>query len=309
MLPKELLAEVRKIEIKTRHLVDSVYAGGYRSVFKGRGIEFAGIREYYRGDEFRSIDWKVTARTGDLHVREHIEERELQVVVALDLSASMAFGSGSREKRETAVEFGAAMTLAAARNNDRVGICLFTDQVEKYIPPAKGPTHNLRLIRELLYFLPGRKQSDVRPALAFLNRSLGRRSVVFLVTDAVDLPPMERELRLSAARHDLILVTVRDRREEEIPDVGLLEIEDPETGEEFLWDTADPAVRERFQTTEREARARLTTLCRRLGIDVIPLVAGASVIDPICRLFAARERRQAGSAGALAAAPGGRDSP
>ncbi|NLI79872.1 MAG: DUF58 domain-containing protein [Candidatus Riflebacteria bacterium] len=298
MLPKDLLAEVRKIEIKTRHLVDSVYAGGYRSVFKGRGIEFAGIREYYRGDEFRSIDWKVTARTGDLHVREHIEERELQVVVALDLSASMAFGSGSREKRETAVEFGAAMTMAAARNNDRVGVCLFTDTVEKFVPPAKGPTHNLRLIRELLYFLPSRKQSDVRPVLAFLNRSLGRRSVVFLVTDAVDLPPMEHELRLAAARHDLIMVTVRDRREEEIPDVGLLEIEDPETGEEFVWDTGDPAVRERFAGAGREGRRQLTSLCHRLGIDVIPLVAGESVINPICRLFAERERRLAGAGAA-----------
>ncbi|HNW35450.1 MAG TPA: DUF58 domain-containing protein, partial [Candidatus Ozemobacteraceae bacterium] len=160
MLPRELLREIRQIEIRTRHLVDSVYAGGYRSIFKGRGIEFAGIREYSRGDEYRSIDWRVTARTGDLHVREHIEERELQMVVALDLSASMSFGTGSREKRETAVEFSAAMTMAADRNNDRVSICLFTDRVEMFVPPAKGRTHVLRLIHDLLYTLPENKASD-----------------------------------------------------------------------------------------------------------------------------------------------------
>jgi len=294
MLSKELLAEVNKIEIKTRHLVDSIYAGGYRAVFKGRGIEFAGIREYYRGDEYRSIDWKVTARTGELHVREHIEERELQVVVALDLSASMAFGSGSREKRETAVEFGAAMVLAGARNNDRVGICLFTDHVEKYLAPAKGPTHNLRLIRELLYFIPEGKQSDARPAMAFLHRSLGRRSVLFLITDAIDLPPLTRELRICAARHDLIVVTVRDPREESVPDIGLLEIEDPETGEEFLWDTSDTALREKYQDSERSGRSKFLTMCRRMGIDTIQLKAGESVIAPICRLFAERERRLGG---------------
>jgi uncharacterized protein (DUF58 family) len=226
MLPKELLKEVRRIEIKTRHLVDSLYSGGYRSVFKGRGIEFAGIREYYRGDEYRSIDWKVSARSGGLHVREHIEERELQLVVALDLSASMAFGSGSREKRESAVEFAAAMLLAAERNNDRAGACLFTDRVEKYFQPAKGKTHVLRLIRELLYFIPQQRKTDVKTPLDYLNSTLNRRSIVFIVTDALRIGTAERELRIAAARHDLILVLVRDPRELQIPDVGMVEIED-----------------------------------------------------------------------------------
>jgi uncharacterized protein (DUF58 family) len=291
MLPRELLAQVRRIEIRTRHLVDSVYAGGYRSVFKGRGIEFAGIRGYTRGDEFRSIDWKVSARTGSLHIREHIEERELQVMVALDLSGSMAFGSGAKEKRETAVEFGAAMTLAAARNNDRVGICLFTDQVEKHIPPAKGRTHNLRLIRELLYFLPNRKTSDPRPVLRFLNRSLTRRSVVFLVTDGLDVPPLNRELRITAAHHDLIVVLIHDPREREIPDVGLIELEDPETGEEWILDTGNRARIEEFLARARAKEQAFRDECRRMGVDVLELKAGESVVHPICRLFSQRERR------------------
>ena len=198
MLPRDLLKEVRKIEIKTNRLVDSVYAGGYKSVFKGRGLEFAGIRQYYRGDEFKSIDWKTSARSGRFQVREHVEEREIQVIIALDLSASMAFGTGSREKRETAVEFGAAMALAAARNNDRVGVCLFTDRVEKFIGPAKGKTHILHVIRELLYFIPENKASDPRPALGFLNKSLNRRSVVFFVTDGIDLPEITRELHITS---------------------------------------------------------------------------------------------------------------
>ncbi|HEY9071743.1 MAG TPA: DUF58 domain-containing protein [Candidatus Ozemobacteraceae bacterium] len=293
MLPRELLREIRQIEIRTRHLVDSTYAGGYRSIFKGRGIEFAGIRSYVRGDEYRSIDWRVTARTGNLHVREHIEERELQVAVALDLSASMAFGSGSREKRETAVEFAAAMAMAAERNNDRVGVCLFTDRVEKFVPPAKGRTHVLRLIRDLMYTIPENRASDARPALAFLVHSLRRRSIVFLVTDGVNLPAMERELRIAAARHDLILALIGDTREDEVPDIGLIEIEDPETGEEHLWDTSDRTATAALTEASRRNRAALADGCRRLGIDVIRLTAGESVIRPICKLFADREKRAA----------------
>lgn len=295
MLPKELLKEVRKIEIKTRHLVDSLYSGGYRSVFKGRGIEFAGIREYYRGDEYRSIDWKVSARSGELHIREHIEERELQLVVALDLSASMAFGSGSREKRESAVEFAAAMTLAAERNNDRAGVCLFTDRVEKFIQPAKGRTHVLRLIRELLYFIPQHRRTDIKAPLDYLNSTLSRRSIVFLVTDALRIGKLERELRIAAARHDLILVLVRDPRETDLPDVGLIEIEDPETGEETIFDTSDREAVAQLIALQRKNDESLLKTCRVLGIDMIKLTAGESVVKPVCQLFSERERRLAGN--------------
>ena len=288
MLSRELLREIRKIEIKTRHLVDSAYMGNYRSVFKGRGIEFAGIREYYRGDEFRSIDWKVTARTGNLHVREHIEERELQMVIALDMSGSMSFGSHSREKRETAVEFAAAMAMSASLNNDRFGACLFTDTVEKYVAPAKGRTHFLRLVRELLYRVPQGRGSDIRPALHLFNQSLKHRSIFFLVTDGIDLPPVERELAVTAARHDLILVLVRDRREREIPDVGLVEIEDPETGEEGILDTSNVRQVARLLEAAEAQERRLLDMCRRIGIDHIDITAGGSVIKPIVRFFSSR---------------------
>lgn len=264
-------------------------------MFKGRGIEFAGIREYYRGDEYRSIDWKVSARSGDLHIREHIEERELQLVVALDLSASMAFGSGSREKRESAVEFAAAMTLAAERNNDRAGVCLFTDRVEKVIQPAKGRTHVLRLIRELLYYIPQHRKTDLRAPLDYLNSNLRRKSIVFLVTDAISIGRLDREMRIAAARHDLILVLVRDPREREIPDVGLIEIEDPETGEETVFDTSDREAVSRLQELQKSCDAATIKTCRILGIDVIELTAGESVVKPVCQLFSERERRIAGN--------------
>ncbi len=293
MLPKELLKEVRRIEIKTGHLVDSLYSGGYRSIFKGRGIEFAGIREYYRGDEYRSIDWKVSARTGKFHVREHIEERELQLVVALDLSASMAFGSGSREKRESAVEFAAAMSLAAERNNDRAGVCLFTDRVEKFIQPARGRTHVLRLIRELLYFMPQHRKTDLRAPLDFLNSSLSRRSIVFLVTDGLTIQPLERELRIAAAKHDLIMVLVRDPRENLLPDVGLIEIEDPETGAEMMFDTSDRKAVAELARCQDLLDEEFTKTCRKLGLDVIRLTAGESVVKPVCRLFSEREKKMA----------------
>ncbi len=291
MLPKELLREVSRIEIKTRQLVESLYAGGYRSVFKGRGIEFAGIRQYYRGDEFRSIDWKVSARTGNFHVREHIEERELQVIVALDLSASMEFGSGSREKRETAVEFAAAMSLAAEKNNDRVGVCMFTDEVEKYIQPAKGKTHILRLIRDLLYFVPKRKKTDLKPVFNFLNTTVTRRSIIFMVTDAINLASIDREIRITSARHDLILVLLRDAREHEIPDVGLIEIEDPETGDEAIFDTSDRSAVEELIRRRQKDESALTGRCRQLGIDTIEILAGESVVKAIVKLFSEREKR------------------
>jgi len=288
LLPKELLKEVRRIEIKTRQFVDSLYSGTYRSVFKGRGIEFAGIRMYYRGDDFRNIDWKVSARAGKLHIREHIEERELQVVVALDLSASMAFGSGSREKRETAVEFAAAMALVADRNNDRAGVCLFTDKAEKFIPPSKGKTHILHLIRELLYYIPQRQGTDLKAPLDFLNSTLSRRSVVFLVTDALDAGEIESQLKIASFRHDLILVLVRDKRESDLPDVGLIELEDPETGEEIVFDTSDKRLVEEFKT-KIEARDReFEKMCKNLGIDMIKLSAGKSIIEPVCCLFSNR---------------------
>lgn len=291
MLSKELLKEVGRIEIRTRQLVDSLYSGSYKSVFKGHGMEFAGIRQYYRGDDFRSIDWKVSARTGDLHIREHTEERELQVIIALDLSGSMAFGSGSKEKRECAVEFAAVMSLAAERNNDRAGICLFTDKVEKFVPPAKGKSHVLRLIRDLSYFIPKNKGTNLCAPLDFLNSTVSRRSVVFLVSDGIDVGPIERQLRVASARHDLILVNVRDPREQCIPDVGLVEMENPETGEEVILDTSSRKVVESILNEQRRRDEVLKKTCRNFGIDLIELTAGESVAQPVIRLFNKRNKQ------------------
>lgn len=291
MLSKELLKEVGRIEIRTRQLVDSLYSGSYKSVFKGHGMEFAGIRQYYRGDDFRSIDWKVSARTGDLHIREHTEERELQVIIALDLSGSMAFGSGSKEKRECAVEFAAVMSLAAERNNDRAGICLFTDKVEKFVPPAKGKSHVLRLIRDLSYFIPKNKGTNLCAPLDFLNSTVSRRSVVFLVSDGIDVGPIERQLRVASARHDLILVNVRDPREQYIPNVGLVEMENPETGEEVILDTSNRKVVESILNEQRRRDEVLKKTCRNFGIDLIELTAGESVAQPVIRLFNKRNKQ------------------
>ncbi|MBF0410446.1 MAG: DUF58 domain-containing protein [Candidatus Riflebacteria bacterium] len=291
MLPKELLKEIRKIEIKTRFLVDSVYSGGYRSFFKGQGIEFAGIREYNRGDEYRSIDWKVSARSGNLHIREHIEERELQVVVALDLSGSMSFGSGKREKRETAVEFAAAIGMSAVENNDRFGTIMFTDSVEKYSSPCKGKTHFLKAIRDLLYFLPKNRSTDFKPALNMLNNTLRHRSVVFLVTDFVEPGTYEREMRITAAKHDLILVRIRDKREADFPEVGLIELEDPETGEEILWDTSDRKKIDALKAALIEKDKEYRMFAEKNGIDLVELTAGESVVKPLCSLFSSRGKR------------------
>ncbi len=289
MLSKELLKEVGRIEIRTRQLVDSLYSGSYKSVFKGHGMEFAGIRQYYRGDDFRSIDWKVSARSGNLHIREHTEERELQVIIALDLSGSMAFGSGSKEKRESAVEFAAVMSLAAERNNDRAGICLFTDRVEKYVPPAKGKSHVLRLIRDLSFFIPQNKGTNLSAALDFLNSTLSRRSVIFLVSDGINAGSIERQLKVTAAKHDLIIVNVRDPREKVIPDVGMIEVANPETGEEYILDTSSKKVVEELLKAQKKQDEQLEKICRNSGVDLIQLVAGESVAKPVVKLFAQRE--------------------
>lgn len=288
MLSKELLKEVGRIEIRTRQLVDSLYAGSYKSVFKGHGMEFAGIRQYYRGDDFRSIDWKVSARTGDLHIREHTEERELQVIIALDLSGSMAFGSDSKIKREAAVEFAALMSLVAEKNNDRAGVCLFTDQVEKYIQPAKGKSHVLRLIRDLSFFEPKHKKTKLSAPLDFLNSTLRRRSVIFLVSDTIDIDSVERQLKVTAAKHDLIIVNVRDPRESVIPDVGMIEIENPETGEEILFDTSSKRIVESVLAEQRQRDEKLENICRSMGVDLVNLVVGEPVSKPVIKLFAQR---------------------
>ena len=290
MIPKEILDKVRLIEIRTRSAVDDLLAGEYHSVFKGRGVEFAEVREYQAGDDVRTIDWNVTARVGAPFVKVYDEERELTVVLVVDASASGAFGSGARMKGEVAVEISALLAFSAIRNNDRVGLLIFTDEVEVFVPPKKGRRHVLRVIRELLYFQPRGKGTSIRGALDYLARVLHRRSVVFLISDFLDAG-YERSLQLISGRHDLIAITVGDPRERELPDVGFIDLYDAETGESALVDTRHREVRRLFAARRQRDEERRRLLLRRTGVDVVEIDTSRSYIEPLVGFFRARARR------------------
>ena len=255
MIPKELTKKIRYIQIYTSKAVNDVLAGEYHSVFKGQGMEFDEVRAYQPGDDIKTIDWNVTARTGLPYVKRYVEEREITVFFLVDLSASGFFGSLEKLKNEIAAEFCALLAFSAIKNNDKVGLIVFTDTIELFIPPAKGTSHVLRLIRELLFFGPGKKRvragTDIALALDYLGRVLHKRGVVFLVSDFLD-QDFEKTLGVLARRHDLIAVTVADPRECALPDVGLMEIQDAETGAQVLVDTGDKEVRRRYEELARE---------------------------------------------------------
>ncbi|MFQ5600071.1 MAG: DUF58 domain-containing protein, partial [Candidatus Krumholzibacteriia bacterium] len=249
-IPAEVLQKVQRLEIQMKHLVNDIFSGEYHSVFKGRGMEFAEVREYTPGDDIRSIDWNVTARLGSPYVKKYVEERELTVMLAVDLSASGFFGSGTLLKRELATEVCSILAFSAVRNNDKVGCVLFTDDVELFVPPQKGRQHALRVIRDLLYFEPEGRGTDMGTALQFLAQVLKRKAVVFLVSDFLD-PGFETPLSVVSRRHDVVPITITDAREEELPDVDLVELVDAETGERMLVDTGSAAVRRRFALRAR----------------------------------------------------------
>jgi uncharacterized protein (DUF58 family) len=289
MIPREILRKVRRIEIKTRNIVENVLSGEYHSAFKGRGMEFSEVREYAPGDDIRTIDWNVTARTGKPHVKKHVEERELTVVMLVDASASGDFGSVNQVKAEMAVELCAVLAFSAIKNNDRVGLIIFTSEVEKYVPPKKGRNHVLRVIRELLYFKPRKAGTNLGEACSFLNRVQRKRAVVFVVSDFID-SGFESPLRVAARRHDCIAISLSDPRETEFPDVGLIELEDPEAGATMLVDSGSKRFRDTFR---RETAARwenLRALLRSNGIDEIPVSTHADYVDPLVRFFKRRER-------------------
>ncbi len=290
MIPREILDKVRLIEIQTRSVVDELFAGEYHAVFKGRGMEFAEVREYQPGDDVRSIDWNVTARVGHPFVKIYDEERELTVVLAVDASASGAFGSSHRMKGEVGVEISALLAFAAIRNNDRVGLAIFTDEVELFIPPRKGRRHVLRVIRELLYFRPQGSGTSVAGALAYLERVLHRRSVIFLISDLLDTD-YTRPLRVLSQRHDLTAITLSDPRESELPDVGFIQLRDAETGHQVLVDTSDARLREQFAGNQRAAAEARSEGLRRLGVDEIRIDTTRSYIEPLVRHFRSRARR------------------
>ncbi len=292
MTAAELAAKVRLIEITTRKAVTATFAGEYRSAFKGRGMEFDEVREYLVGDDIRTIDWNVTARTGELHTKRFVEERELTLLFLVDLSGSGRFGSGERSKNEVAAEVCALLAFSAIKNNDRVGLLIFTDRVEKFIAPRKGSTHVLRLIREVLGFRPSGVGTDIGLALDTLSNMLRRRAVVFLVSDFLDRG-FEKRMQVVGRRHDLIAISLTDPREGALPPAGLVEMEDAERGERLLVDTASARVRSAFARAWAERAAAFQRFCAGSGIDHIPLSAGQDFLRPLVRFFLARERRLA----------------
>ncbi|MFZ2633627.1 MAG: DUF58 domain-containing protein [Desulfosalsimonadaceae bacterium] len=290
MISKELAKKIRYIQIYTDKAVNHLLAGEYESIFKGRGMAFSEVREYQMGDDIRAIDWNVTARTGFPHVKLYVEERELTVLFLVDMSASGAFGSTERTKNETAAELCALVAFSAIKNNDKVGLALFTDHVEKFIPPAKGATHVLRIIRELLSFSPKRARTDIKGAIEYLGRITNKRCVVFLISDFLD-KGFEKPLRVMGKRHDLIAVSVSDPRETRMPDVGLVELEDAETGGRVVMDTGSRDVRKRYEALGEARRDRLRGLFRSTGVDHLEIENGRDYVGDLVRFFKIRGRR------------------
>jgi uncharacterized protein (DUF58 family) len=301
MIPQEILKKIRRIEIRTRRLVADVFSGEYQSVFKGRGIEFTEVREYLPGDDIRSIDWNVTARTGHPYVKKFEEERELTIMFVVDASGSGAFGSVRRFKAELAAELCAVLAFSATRNNDRVGLVMFSDRIEKVVPPQKGRRHVLRVVRELLYTEPEGTGTDIPMALDYLANVVRRHAVVFLVSD-FQTSGYDRALAVANRRYDLIAIDVSDPRESELPSVGLVELEDAETGERIVVDASDRRFVERFAEEMEKRRAAKESGFRKLGVDRIAVSTDRPYVEPLERFFRMRARR----AGPLVAARGGR---
>ena len=290
MIPKEVLKKVRQIEIRTNREVTDVLGGQYHSVFKGHGMEFEEVREYLPGDEVRSIDWNVTARFGHPFIKKFKEERELTVLLVVDVSASGQFGSVRQTKNELAAELAAVLAFSAIRNNDKVGVILFTDRIEKYIAPKKGRRHVLRAIREILAFEPQGHGTNLRLALDYLVHVQSRRAVCFLLSDFQD-ERFLKKLRVAGKRHDVIALSLRDPREEELPAVGLVELRDAETGDRAMVDTFDRNVREQFAAQARARLDALRDLLRSAAVDHVEIRCDADYMLPLIKFFRMRERR------------------
>lgn len=288
-IPPELLKKIRRIEIRSRRLVNNLFLGEYHAVFRGRGIEFSEVREYQPGDDVRTIDWNVTARMGAPYIKKFVEERELTVMLVVDVSASEAFGSGAQSKREIAAEVGALLAFSAIRANDKVGLIAFTDQIERYVPPKKGARHVLRVIRELLYLRPQGHRTSVSGAVDFVRSVTHRRSVIFLLSDFLDRG-YDAPLRVLARHHDLTAIAITDPRELELPSVGLIEVEDAETGERILIDSSNRHVRAAYAARATAARDERRRLLSAMNVDQIELLTGSSYIEPLAAYF----RRRAG---------------
>jgi uncharacterized protein (DUF58 family) len=290
--PAEILKKIRALEIKTRGLVETAFAGDYHSVFKGRGMNFEDVREYQPGDEIRAIDWNVTARMGSAFVKKFTEERELTVMLIVDVSASGDFGSTTQSKRELAAEVACLLAFSAIRNNDKVGLLLFTDQVELFIPPKKGRSHTLRLIREILFFAPEGRGTDPALALDYLNKIVTRRAVVFFISD-FQAQDFSQALAVTSRRHDFIAMQIHDEREKAFPNIGIITLEDAETGEQIEVNTADRSTRARFNDLATRQQAELLRTLRRNNIDTVALRTGDDYLPALRTFFKQRERRLA----------------
>lgn len=288
METSELLKRVRRLEIKTRALTNNIFAGEYHSAFKGRGMSFAEVREYQPGDDVRDIDWNVTARMNKPYIKVFEEERELTLMLVVDLSASQRFGTVDRNQRELAAEICATLAFSALQNNDKIGVIFFTDQVEKFIPPQKGRKHVLYIIRELLNFEPKGKRTDVTVAMEYLMKVITKRSITFVISDFLDTRDFSRPLLVAARKHDLVGLRLYDSRMASLPDVGLLKIVDAETGHEQFIDTSSRAVRQQQQAWWRTEEQRLDTLFRKNGVDYASIATHADYVKPLMNLFARR---------------------
>ena len=290
MLPREVVLQIRRLQLKARRAVEDLLGGEYHSVFKGTGMAFEEVREYQPGDDIRAIDWNVTARMGHPFIKRYIEERELTVILVVDCSGSQQFGTQMQQKREVAAEIAALLAFCAISNNDKVGLIAFTDDVERFVPPRKGTSHALRVIRDVLFFQPQRKGTSIKNALDYLNRIQRRRAIVFLLSDFLDRD-FDRPLQRTAKRHDLTVVRIADPREYDLPAVGLLAVEDAETGQPLLVDTASAAVRTAYAQATRRRRDDVRQLMHTSGIDLIDVTTDGGHLDALVAFFQTREAR------------------
>ncbi|HAB51680.1 MAG: hypothetical protein A2315_02965 [Ignavibacteria bacterium RIFOXYB2_FULL_35_12] len=290
MLSKELLKQVRQIEIRTKGLVNQVFSGEYHSVFKGRGMEFSEVREYNFGDDIRNIDWNVTARFGHPYIKIFEEERELTVILLIDLSGSLSFGSVDKTKQQIAAELSAILAFSALKNNDKVGLFLFSDKIEKFIPPRKGRKHVLRIIRELLSFKPEGRTTNIKAALEHMNHAIKKKSIVFLISDFMD-EGYEKILRIVGKKHDLIGIVINDQREKSIPKMGLVKFTDAETGMERWIDSSSSKVQSWIKQYYARLISERKTLFIKSRLDSIEIKTGENYVTPLVNFFRLRERR------------------
>ena len=291
MLSAELLKKIQTFHFKTRRMANDLFAGQYVSAFKGQGMEFAEVREYQAGDDIRAIDWNVSARFGHPFIKVFHEEREQTVMLMLDLSGSHLFGSRGRFKRELLAEVAGMLAFLAIRTNDKVGAILFSSKVERYITPQKGVSHVWRLIKEIFTYEPDDLKTNMQEAFSFLNKVIKRHAIVFLISDCMDTG-FDRSMRLTAKKHDLTVLRVADPAEDELPDVGLMSVKDPETGQVSLINTSSRSLRNRYQQERDEQDAWLTEMFRKLNVDSTRLYTNGPVVEPLTRLFDRRSKRQ-----------------